>query len=245
MVTTIKERPMTKTRRRPGYKELPELFDMFGGNLHKVADYTGYGVRQVNYWITEAPEAVKIGLMEHLAKARARQKQAIDLRPELPGFIIPSEIKPLVSLYYRLPFEELLLLDIEDMLLAMDSDPDKPPTLRYKMEWQDLKDAILDLEHTFQYTRPSRPNSPADEPKTLGGPVTIGGVTYEWWHEYVLMSWVGLNALAPLLERHEYPPEVMQDVGKDPETGLMKREVIPHYLEKTIRLLIKRLGRYL
>lgn len=232
---------MQTVRKRPSYARLLELIDMMGGNLHKVADYTGYKVRQVNYWITEADPEMKAILCEALARARARQRRAIDLRPEIPAFLIPSEIKPLVSLYYRLPWDELMLLDIEFMLKGMDDDPEKPPTLRYKMEWADLKAAVLDLDQTFPYAPPGKP----DQVRTLGGPVTVQGVTYEWWHQHILMHWIGLGAESPLFEQYDYPPEVMQDAGIDLQTGLMRREVIPALLEKTIRLLIQRLGRHL
>lgn len=201
-MSCIKDRPLKKTKHRPTYKELPELFDLFGGNLFKVADYTGYSPRQVNYWITEADPIIKIGLMERLAAARLRQKRAVDLRPELPAFIIPSEIKALVSLFYRLSWDALLMLDIQDMLYDMDADPEKPPTLRYKMEWADLRDSLNALDAATS---------------------TIHGVGYYKWHQHVLMTWVGLNEQSPLWETYEALPEVTPEHTEKTLRALIKQ----------------------
>lgn len=243
----MQARPLKK--KRPTYPELAEIIDLCCGNLHEVAHYTEHSIRQVNYWLTRAPEEIKVGLMEGLALARTRQKRAVTLRIEIPAFIIPHELKALVSLYYRLSWDELMTLDINDMLTGMDDDPEKPATLRYKMDWADLRSAILDIDHGFLYAHPiarplDNPIKPGElmdreEPKMIGGSAIIQGVTYDWWHQHILMSWVGLQSESPLYQAHEHPPEVMQDSR---DGG---REMIPSFIEPTVRLLIKRLETYL
>lgn len=254
MVTCIQERPL---KRRPKLTELPDLFNHFGGNIQALAKATGYSRDQVYVWINEAAPPIKEALLEKLEQSRVKYAQDKliadvnkELRKEIPAFVIPSEIKQLVSLYYRLSEIELSYIDITDMLKDMDADPEKPSTLRYKMDWADLKSAVLDLDNGFEYAaliRPSKivPGVKWDRkpPERLGGPVVIGGVTYEWWNQHVLMSWVGLYKESPLHELHEYSPELFDEIERP--DGSKSKEVKQVFLEPVLRLLIKRLEKYL
>jgi len=201
----LKDRPLKQ--HRPSLTELPDLFDRFGGNIVRLAAFLEYKPRQVNRWIAEAAEPIRIGLLERLAQARATEARAKLLRPEIQVFIIPSEIKTLVSLYYRCSWDELQALDVTDILNLMDCDPEKPPSLRYKLSWPDLKEVVVSLD---------------------AQPTVISGVTYEWWHQHVMLCWVGLGDESPALSQYDALPEVT-----------------PKVIEATVRLLIKRLGKYL
>jgi hypothetical protein len=245
MHPTLMERLPVKDakRHKPTLRELGDLIDHFGGNLHAIARHTDYGVRQVNNWIKNAPDALKLHLLERLGAARATERRAIILRDDLPAFVIPRDLKHLVHLYLHRPWHELLELEIDEVLDDADESLDTPRTLRKKLTWDELRDAINDLDagfaHTFRRFDLATGELLAERAEMIGGPSCIAGQTIPGWHHHALMSWVGLNAESPLWDFHEdLPAVVLPD-----DQGLL--HPANDLLEQTIRLLIQRLEQYL
>ena len=180
-------------KQRPSLPQLAELIEQFSGNITRLADDLGYKPRQIHRWISDAPDLARIGLIEKLMVARATEARARLLRSDVPAFIIPSEIKTLVGLFYRRSEAELNALDIQSILDMMDSDPERPASLRYKMDWADLKSSLLAIDSDAS---------------------NVCGVTYPGWNQHVLMCWVGLCDESPLWESHSDLPRVVDDEGR-------------------------------
>lgn len=233
----IQERQLKKDRHRPTLKSLPDLFDQFGGDVSKVAKFTGYSRDQVYTWINEAPDEIREWLLQRLAKARAARDRAKLLRPELPAFIIPVEIRPLIRLYYRTPWPELQLLEVSEVLAHMDEDPDAPKALRRKLTWQDLRDILAGKPADLDADLNPIPGTAKSGISELT--VQAEGMHLTGWHEHVLLSWIGLGDESPLWEHHEHLPKVVEP---DRDGQLWP---VGDHLENTLRLLIQRLEPYL
>lgn len=192
-------------KQRPTLPRLGELIEQYGGNVSRLADNLGYSPKQIHRWIADAPDLARIGLLEKLATARATEQRARLLRSDVPAFIIPAEIKTLVGLFYRLSWDELQALDVQDILNLMDCDPDAPRSLRYKMDWADLRNCLTEIDNSD---------------------TAVCGVHYHAWNQHVLMAWVGLCDQSPLWSTHEDLPRVVDDnlraVGVHLETTVRK-----------------------
>lgn len=244
MVTTIKERPTVK-KPRPTLKELGELIELYCGNIPALAEDLGYKPRQVYRWIREAPEALQIELMALIAKGRAIAKRARDLKQAEPlALLLPHEIKSLISLYYRLTWDQLMAWDVEDVLSMMDSDPEAPPSLRYKMSWADLRTELAGVAPDLDANGLAVPRTGYVGLESLT--VAVGESHYAGWHQHTLMSWVGLNDQSPLWDHHDHLPQVIETV-RVLEDGVWVDKSVPFgpHIEATVRLLIKRLEKYL
>lgn len=176
---------MTK-RHRPSLPELGDALERFGGSRKKVAQFYGYSKRSVDIWIDDAQEDIKIGLLEIEAKAKAAAKQAKLRRQELGAFIIPGELKPLVSLYYRLSWAELNQLEIAQVLELADQDPDQAQALRVKLTWEQVAKALDPLADVI---------------------ATRGSMHIKGWDQHVLYCWVGLSEKSPLWEHWDQMPD--------------------------------------
>lgn len=261
VVTCMQERPIRKPR--PSFVQLPELFDQFGGNISAVAQFLGYSRDQVYTWINEAHPDIKIGLNERLAKARYNAEQAAVIdgraknrRNELPAFILPHEVKTLVGLYYRLTWDQLQQADIKEILHRIDEDPDAPRALRHKLSWEQVRQALGDINagftHTFRIYRHRKGKASQllkEWQEDLGGPVTVDGVTYTGWHEHALMSWVGEQLNSPLCDHYDLDalPQVITSESWIDENGIGHTTIKPYgpHIENALRLMIQRLEAFL
>lgn len=174
-----------KEKHRPRISELPDLFDRFGGNLTKLADHIGYKPRQVQRWIAEAKPVDRELLQEALEKARAREARAKALRPTVPAFILPAEVKHILHEYYHTPWKALAGLDKIDLdgmgyeksvSIRKRPNPTTGQTLHEKLGWADVRELVESLSE---------------------------------WDDHVLRCWVGLGDSTPLklrLEQEEAPP---------------------------------------
>lgn len=205
-------------KRRPTYPELGELITRCGGNLSRVGAECGYTARSVQGWIKDAHDPIKIGLLERIAQAKAIEAKAKLLKHSVKAFIIPSELKALVALHYRLSDTELNNLEIDQVLAAYDTDPDKPRTLKYKITWAELAAELARIENMT---------------------ITVSGRNINRWYLHVLMCWIGLADESPLLDDYEFLPDI-QTEDRDGNYNVALK-----YIEPIVRLLIKRLEQYL
>jgi len=217
MATAIKTQ---SKRHRPTYPQLAELITRCGGNLSRVGSECGYSARSVQGWIKDAHEPVKIGLLEAIAKAKAVEAKARILKHSVKAFIIPSELKALVALHYRLSDTELNQIEIDQVLASYDTDPDRPKALKYKLTWAELGQELAKIE---QMT------------------IAVGGRNISRWYLHVLLHWVGMGDESPLFDEYEYLPEVLSKSND----GNDQARVYLKYIEPIVRLLIKRLEQYL
>lgn len=210
----------TAIKRRPTYPQLIDMITRCGGNLSRVGAECGYSARSVQGWIKDAHEPIKIGLLEAIAKAKAIEARSKLLKHSVKAFIIPSELKALVSLHYRLSDAELNQLEIDQVLATYDTDPDKPQTLKYKLTWSQLAAELAKIENMT---------------------IQICGRNINRWYLHVLMHWVGLGDESPVFDDYEYLPEVTFKKHDNQD----QREVYLKFIEPIVRLLIKRLEQYL
>ncbi len=195
------------------------------GNLAHVAAECGYSTRSVELWIKEANELTRLGLLEAIAKGKAagNVKRLLEIKTQrlkrsVPAFIIPSEIKALVSLHYRLTDTELNNLEIDQVLATYDTDPDKPRSLKYKLTWAELAKELATLE---QMT------------------ISVCGRHVHRWYLHVLMCWAGVGEQSPVREDYDYLPDIMTENHDGSYSVQLK------HIEPIVRLLIKRLEPYL
>lgn len=210
----------TAIKRRPTYPQLIDMITRCGGNLSRVGAECGYSARSVQGWIKDAHEPIKIGLLEAIAKAKAIEARSKLLKHSVKAFIIPSELKALVALHYRLSDTELNQIEIDQVLAAYDTDPDKPRDLKYKLTWAELGQELAKIE---QMT------------------IAVGGRNISRWYLHVLLHWVGMGDESPLFDEYEYLPEVLTKSND----GNDHAQVYLKYIEPIVRLLIKRLEPYL
>ena len=220
MATAIEKR----VKHRPTYPQLHQMILDNHGNLSHVGAECGYSTRSVEQWIKDANEPTRLGLLEAQAKGKAagNVKRLLEIKTQrlkrsVPAFIIPAEIKALVSLYYRLTDAELNELEIDQVLATYDTDPDKPSTLKYKITWAELGQVLAGLEALT---------------------INIDGYHVNRWYLHVLMHWAGVGDQSPVFEDYQYLPDVMIDGRNGPE-------VIHKHIEPIVRLIIKRLSKYL
>lgn len=205
-------------KRLPSYPHLDELITQCGGNLSRVGSKCGYSARYIQIHIKNAPEPVKIGLLESIAKAKALEARSRLLKKSVPVFIIPSEIKALVSLHYRLTDTELNNLEIDQVLATYDTDPDKPRSLKYKITWAELATELARIENMR---------------------IAVAGRNVSRWYLHVLLHWAGVGSQSPVFEDYDLLPEItFENKEGYPEVYLK-------YIEPIVRLLIKRLEQYL
>lgn len=227
VATAIKTSPKRSEKRRPTYPQLHQLILDNHGNLAHVAAECGYSTRSVEQWIKEANEVTRLGLFEAIGKGKAEgnRKRLLEIKTQrlkrsVPAFIIPSEIKALVSLHYRLTDAELNNLEIDQVLATYDTDPDKPRALKYKLTWAELGQELAKIE---QMT------------------IAVGGRNLNRWYLHVLLHWVGLGDESPVFDDYDYLPEITFKKHDNQD----QREVYLKYIEPIVRLLIKRLEPYL
>ena len=205
-------------KRLPSYPQLNDLIIQCAGNLSRVGSKCGYSARYIQIHIKNAPEPIKIGLLESIAKAKALEARSRLLKKSVPVFIIPSEIKALVSLHYRLTDTELNNLEIDQVLATYDTDPDKPRSLKYKLTWAELAKELATLE---QMT------------------ISVAGRNVSRWYLHVLMHWAGVGKFSPVFEDYDMLPEITFENKEG------YQEVYLKCIEPIVRLLIKRLEQYL
>lgn len=222
MIATAIKRP---AKHRPTYPQLHQSILDNHGNLAHVAAECGYSTRSVEQWIKEANEVTRLGLLEAIAKGKAQGnvKRLLEIKTQrlkrsVPAFIIPSEIKALVSLHYRLTDTELNNLEIDQVLATYDTDPDKPRSLKYKITWAELAKELATLE---QMT------------------INVSGRHVHRWYLHVLMHWAGVGKFSPVFEDYDMLPEITFENKEG------YQEVYLRYIEPIVRLLIKRLEQYL
>lgn len=225
IATAIKTSSKRSEKRRPTYPQLHQMILDNHGNLAHVAADCGYSTRSVEQWIKEANEVTRLGLLEAIAKGKTNSnvKRLLEIKTQrlkrsVPAFIIPSEIKALVSLHYRLTDTELNNLEIDQVLATYDTDPDKPRSLKYKLTWAELAKELATLE---QMT------------------ISVAGRNVSRWYLHVLMHWSGVGNQSPVFEDYDHLPEVCFE-GREGH-----QEVYLKYIEPIVRLLIKRLEQYL
>lgn len=220
MATAIK-----RTKHRPTYPQLHQMILDNHGNLAHVAADCGYSTRSVEQWIKEANELTRLGLLEAIAKGKTNGnvKRLLEIKTQrlkrsVPAFIIPSEIKALVSLHYRLTDTELNNLEIDQVLATYDTDPDKPRSLKYKLTWAELATELARIENMR---------------------IAVAGRNVSRWYLHVLMHWAGLGIQSPVFDEYEHLP----DLCFENKEGYP--EVYLKYIDPIVRLLIKRLEQYL